>query len=105
MARVVELHSLDGRLERIADRMAQLLGEEPDLDEARSEVLHRMEAAGVYDGPMDLTGSPSQFATKVIEFNPHLRAAVSRLHDFNPYRIETLGELVSLLLPSQGELE
>jgi len=104
--------TIDQRLDRIAKRLFVLLREEKYPQSAMSAVLDRLEENDLWHGSMDARnvdrGYPPffGFVQNAIVENLSLREAVGSMHrEFEPIYCETIGDLISNLLPSDGHLD
>ncbi len=96
----------------VARRLIALLRESRDPEGEMCGVLLRLEEAGLWNGSTDpkAFGHGAQrffgFAHNVIAENLDLREALSSMSlEFHPQSCETIGDLVSYLLPAAGGLE
>lgn len=89
-------------LEMLADRLVELLKEADDPLAEMKDAARRLFEADLSDFQPDAKTTPQEFAATVIEDNPALRSLVPHLRrPERPELIESVGELISLLLPAE----
>lgn len=99
------LHDLHlQRLRAISARIEVLLRRSRDPQGEMREAAHRLLESGLSDFQPDQKTGPAEFAANAIENNPLMYQRVSEMViDFHPQLIDSLDEMVSLLLPSEGD--
>ena len=89
-------------LEMLADRLVELLKDADDPLAEMKQAAKRLFDADLSDAQPDATTTPREFARMAIEDNPALRSLVPHLRrPERPEQIDTVGELISLLLPAE----
>lgn len=91
----------DWKLEKLSDRLAVLLKQEPNPRAAMEAIASRLSEEGLSQYSPRRNETPDQFALNVIEANPEMREIVAEMPLPNLGVIETADELISRLLPSQ----
>lgn len=92
------------QLHKISTRAIKLLNRSRDPQGDMREAAHRLNEAGLSDFQTGPETSPAEFAGATIEDNPLMYDRISNMRtSFHPEIVESLDELISLLLPSDSE--
>src|SRR5271165_7106758 len=97
--------SMDYKITQIARRFVVLLRRSNWPMEEMQEASLRLSRAGLVEIPVGAGMTPEKFAAQVEE-SPEVRQALANMGiEFHPQLIESVDELVSHLLPSDGHLD
>jgi hypothetical protein len=97
---------LNPSVSAVATRFLALLNESPNPNLEMHAASARLQEAGLtqYDPPAKV--KPAEFVSVVIEDNPVMTAQIRDLRTaFDPAKVESVEEMVSLLLPADGDLQ
>lgn len=92
--------------DRAAHRLAVLLRDSTDRKGEMAEAVSRLADAGLWEGILPPNPTPDQFATAIILNNPLMREnLMNQRLEWSPQGQETVGDLISCLMPASGGLD